>query len=83
MFQGTIVPERKGFDVGKPDHFNIRDWRNPMPSIRGIRPCLWFDTEAEQAAKFYTGIFNKSRIVAITHYGKAGFETHHKPAGSC
>ena len=53
-----------------------------MPSIRGIRPCLWFDSEAEEAAKFYTGIFNNSRIVTITHYGKAGFETHHRPAGS-
>jgi predicted 3-demethylubiquinone-9 3-methyltransferase (glyoxalase superfamily) len=31
-----------------------------MPSVRGITPCLWFDGEAEQAAKFYTGIFNKS-----------------------
>jgi predicted 3-demethylubiquinone-9 3-methyltransferase (glyoxalase superfamily) len=31
-----------------------------MPSVRGITPCLWFDSEAEQAAKFYTGIFNKS-----------------------
>jgi predicted 3-demethylubiquinone-9 3-methyltransferase (glyoxalase superfamily) len=43
---------------------------------------LWFDNEAEQAAKFYTGIFKKSRIGTTTRYGKAGFEVHHRPAGS-
>ena len=53
-----------------------------MASVQRISPCLWFDSEAEQAAKFYTGIFRNSRIVTITRYGKAGFEAHHRPAGS-
>jgi predicted 3-demethylubiquinone-9 3-methyltransferase (glyoxalase superfamily) len=53
-----------------------------MPTVQRITPCLWFDNEAEEAARFYTGIFKKSRIVTITRYGKAGFETHHRPAGS-
>jgi predicted 3-demethylubiquinone-9 3-methyltransferase (glyoxalase superfamily) len=53
-----------------------------MSTIQRISPCLWFDSEAEQAARFYTGIFKNSRIVTITRYGKAGFETHHRPAGS-
>jgi predicted 3-demethylubiquinone-9 3-methyltransferase (glyoxalase superfamily) len=53
-----------------------------MPTVNRISPCLWFDSEAEQAAQFYTGIFKNSRIVTITRYGKAGFETHHRPAGS-
>ncbi|HEY3113580.1 MAG TPA: VOC family protein [Gemmatimonadaceae bacterium] len=53
-----------------------------MPTVQKISPCLWFDSEAEQAAQFYTGIFKNSRIVTITRYGKAGFETHHRPAGS-
>jgi len=53
-----------------------------MPTVQRISPCLWFDGEAEEAARFYTGIFKKSRIVTITRYGKAGFETHHRPAGS-
>ena len=53
-----------------------------MPTVQRISPCLWFDSEAEQAARFYTGIFKNSRIVTITRYGKAGFETHHRPAGS-
>ena len=47
-----------------------------------IAPCLWFDNQAEEAARFYTGIFRKSRIRTITHYGTAGFETHHKAPGS-
>jgi predicted 3-demethylubiquinone-9 3-methyltransferase (glyoxalase superfamily) len=47
-----------------------------------ISPCLWFDQEAEDAARFYTGIFRNSRIATITPYGTAGFETHHRPAGS-
>lgn len=53
-----------------------------MPTVQRISPCLWFDSEAEQAARYYTGIFKKSRIVTITRYGKAGFEAHHRPAGS-
>ncbi|MEP6620863.1 MAG: VOC family protein [bacterium] len=53
-----------------------------MATIRGIRPCLWFDSEAEQAAKFYTGIFSNSRIIATTHYGEAGMATHRRPPGS-
>ncbi|MFP5347225.1 MAG: VOC family protein [Actinomycetes bacterium] len=35
-----------------------------------ITPCLWFDTEAEDAAKFYTSIFKNSRIIDVTRYGK-------------
>jgi predicted 3-demethylubiquinone-9 3-methyltransferase (glyoxalase superfamily) len=37
-----------------------------------ITPCLWFDTEAEEAAQFYTSVFPNSRIVRVTHYGAAG-----------
>ena len=40
--------------------------------------CLWFDTEAEQAANFYTGIFPGSKLGAIHHYTEAG----PGPAGS-
>ena len=47
-----------------------------------ITPCLWFDTQAEEAARFYTGIFPNSKIVAITRYPDAGQEIHGKPAGS-
>ena len=47
-----------------------------------ITPCLWFDTQAEEAANFYVGIFENSRITTIARYGKAGTEVHGKPAGS-
>ena len=37
-----------------------------------ITPFLWFDTQAEEAARFYISIFKNSRIVNMTHYGDAG-----------
>lgn len=54
-----------------------------MPTIKQkITPCLWFDTQAEEAAKFYASIFENSRIKRISRYGKAGREVHGKEAGS-
>jgi predicted 3-demethylubiquinone-9 3-methyltransferase (glyoxalase superfamily) len=47
-----------------------------------ITNCLWFDTEAEQAAKFYTNIFKNSRITATTRYSAAGQEIHGQKPGS-
>src|SRR5262249_40555378 len=32
----------------------------------------WFDTQAEEAAKFYVSIFRNSKIVSIARYGEAG-----------
>jgi len=53
-----------------------------MPKHPRITPCLWFANEAEDAAKFYTGIFRNSRITSVTRYPDAGYEVHHRPAGS-
>lgn len=53
-----------------------------MPPVPTIVPCLWFDDQAEQAAKFYTGIFKNSKIGTITRYGEAGQEVHGRPPGS-
>jgi predicted 3-demethylubiquinone-9 3-methyltransferase (glyoxalase superfamily) len=53
-----------------------------MAAIQRISPCLWFDNEAEDAAKFYVSIFEHSRITRISHYGKEGQEIHGKPPGS-
>jgi predicted 3-demethylubiquinone-9 3-methyltransferase (glyoxalase superfamily) len=54
-----------------------------MPTIkRKITPFLWFDTQAEEAAQFYTSIFHNSRIVRVNRYGNAGRETHGMQAGS-
>jgi predicted 3-demethylubiquinone-9 3-methyltransferase (glyoxalase superfamily) len=35
-------------------------------------PCLWFDTQGEDAANFYVSVFPNSRIVKVDHYGDAG-----------
>ena len=35
-----------------------------------ITPFLWFDSQAEEAARFYTSIFPNSRIVSTTRYGE-------------
>ncbi len=53
-----------------------------MPQVRTIVPCLWFDSEAEQAANFYVSVFPNSRIGDISRYGEAGKEFHGRPAGS-
>ena len=51
-------------------------------NIQKITPCLWFDNQAEEAAKFYTSIFKNSRIGRITRYGKEGYEIHGRPEGT-
>jgi predicted 3-demethylubiquinone-9 3-methyltransferase (glyoxalase superfamily) len=53
-----------------------------MPIAQRISPCLWFDNDAENAARFYTEIFKNSRILRVTRYSKAGVEVHHRPSGS-
>jgi predicted 3-demethylubiquinone-9 3-methyltransferase (glyoxalase superfamily) len=53
-----------------------------MPKVRAITPCLWFNEQAEQAAKFYTGIFPNSKIGKITRYGEAGREQHGQKPGT-
>ena len=40
--------------------------------MKKIDPFLWFDSQAEQAAKFYVGIFKNSKIGKITNYGAGG-----------
>jgi predicted 3-demethylubiquinone-9 3-methyltransferase (glyoxalase superfamily) len=50
--------------------------------MQRITPCLWFDSNAEEAAKFYTSIFKNSKIGKLSRYGKEGYEIHGKPAGT-
>src|SRR5947207_14148125 len=40
--------------------------------MQKITPCLWFDTEGEDAARFYTSIFPNSKITEVARYGSAG-----------
>ena len=46
--------------------------------MQKITPCLWFDTQGEEAANFYTSVFKNSRITDISRYGEAG----PRPAGT-
>lgn len=50
--------------------------------MQKIIPFLWFDNQAEDAAKFYTSLFKGSKIGNITRYGKEGYEIHRREAGS-
>ena len=42
-----------------------------------IQPCLWFDTQAEEAANFYVSVFPNSKVLRVTHYTEVG----PRPAG--
>ena len=53
-----------------------------MNTKQKIVPCVWFDTQAEEAAKFYTGIFSNSRINSVVPYPGVGQEIHGKKEGS-
>jgi predicted 3-demethylubiquinone-9 3-methyltransferase (glyoxalase superfamily) len=47
-----------------------------------ITPCLWFEDQAEQAARYYVKIFKNSKMGKIARYGEAGREQHGRPPGS-
>jgi predicted 3-demethylubiquinone-9 3-methyltransferase (glyoxalase superfamily) len=51
-------------------------------SDRKVTPMLWFDDQAEEAARFYTSIFKDSKIKNITHYGDAASQAAGRPKGS-
>ena len=53
-----------------------------MQRIQKLTPCLWFDDQAEVAAKFYCSIFDHSKITGLTHYSKVGQEFHGKQEGA-
>jgi predicted 3-demethylubiquinone-9 3-methyltransferase (glyoxalase superfamily) len=54
-----------------------------MPIVKQkITPCLWFDDQAEDAAKFYVSVFKNSKLGEISRYGKEGFEIHGRKAGT-
>jgi predicted 3-demethylubiquinone-9 3-methyltransferase (glyoxalase superfamily) len=41
-----------------------------MPTTQKVSTCLWFDSEAETAARFYVSLFENSRITMVSRYGK-------------
>ena len=40
--------------------------------MQKITPFLWFDSQAEDAAKFYTSVFKNSKVLSVSHYGETG-----------
>jgi predicted 3-demethylubiquinone-9 3-methyltransferase (glyoxalase superfamily) len=50
--------------------------------MKKINPFLWFDAEAEEAAKFYVGTFKNSKIGKIARYGEEAAQKTGRPAGS-
>lgn len=50
--------------------------------MQTISTCLWFDNQGLEAAEFYTSIFDNSKILDVSRYGKEGFDIHGRPEGS-
>jgi len=50
--------------------------------MQKITPFLWFDDQAEQAAKFYTSVFKNSKVGRILRYDETSAKTAGRPAGS-
>ncbi len=50
--------------------------------MQKITPFLWFDTQAEEAANFYTAIFNNSKIGRVSRYDAAAAKVAGRPEGS-
>lgn len=50
--------------------------------MQKITPCLWFDSNAEQAANFYVSVFKNSKITSISRYDDQSAEVSGKPKGS-
>jgi len=50
--------------------------------VQKISPCLWFDDQGEEAAKFYTSIFKDAKMGDVTRYGKEGYEIHGREEGT-
>ncbi len=50
--------------------------------MQKITPCLWFDSQAEEAVHFYTSIFKNSKIGSVARYGEAGAKASGRPKGT-
>jgi len=52
-----------------------------MASIKKLTSCLWFDGNAEEAAKFYVSVFKSGKLGRISHYPNEGQDVHKQPEG--
>lgn len=53
-----------------------------METTNNISTCLWFDDQGEEAAQFYTSIFNNAKINAASYYDESSAEASGQPEGS-
>jgi predicted 3-demethylubiquinone-9 3-methyltransferase (glyoxalase superfamily) len=53
-----------------------------MRAMQKITPFLWFDSQAEEAVKFYLSVFKKSKVVKVARYGEAGEKATGRPKDS-
>ena len=53
-----------------------------MPTTQKISLCLWFDSEGEEAARFYTSIFKNSKIGRVARYDEEAAKAAGRPKGS-
>src|SRR5438067_7964526 len=56
--------------------------RSGTQGIQPIHPCLWFDSQAEEAAKFYVSVFKDAKILQVSRYPAVGQEIHGREPGS-
>jgi predicted 3-demethylubiquinone-9 3-methyltransferase (glyoxalase superfamily) len=52
-----------------------------MASVQKLTTCLWFDGNAEEAARFYVSVFKNAKLGRISHYPNEGQEVHQQPEG--
>lgn len=50
--------------------------------MQKITPCLWFDSNAEEAVNFYTSVFKNSKIESVARYGEEGSKVAGRPKGT-
>lgn len=63
-------------------YFFVDHIKEIMAKIQRITPNLWFNNDAEAAARFYTSIFKRSGIDRVTYYTGVGQDIHKKSSGS-
>jgi predicted 3-demethylubiquinone-9 3-methyltransferase (glyoxalase superfamily) len=66
----------------KPNKLRSQRKSNMKESKQKITTCLWFDSQAEEAANFYVSIFDNSKILSISRYDKASAGASGQPDGS-
>jgi predicted 3-demethylubiquinone-9 3-methyltransferase (glyoxalase superfamily) len=82
FFDLVVDPGRARSTHGQRDDSHIEKHEESMPIANRITPCLWFDNQGEEAARFYVSIFPNSKIGAISRFGPEGQEHHQQPPGS-